>query len=205
MRIKKTSELSDDLHKQRTEIINKILPRGGCVLEIGPNVTLLQYDRKECDIISLDVNRHVRPTVVANTEVLPFRDFTFDFIIATEVIEHVRRPKLMLDEIKRVIKTKGQILISTPNVAHLTNRLGMLLMGDFYDDRNIHDSTDVGHIHFFTRRYFLHVLDDLGYKRIKVWDHFIPVSPSHYIDGKLVSTLFSNLTKQTVVLCQVSK
>jgi O-antigen biosynthesis protein len=46
---------------------------------------------------------------------LPFADGSFDLIVAFEVIEHLERWREMLGEAKRVLKTAGVLLVSTPN------------------------------------------------------------------------------------------
>lgn len=53
---------------------------------------------------------------------LPIEDNFFDFILCTEVIEHLRRdPGHFLHEMNRVSKDNGSILITTPNVCCLSN------------------------------------------------------------------------------------
>ena len=46
---------------------------------------------------------------------LPFPDNTFDAIIFTHVIEHLRNPLTICSEIHRVLKPGGRIYIETPN------------------------------------------------------------------------------------------
>ncbi|TFG24464.1 MAG: class I SAM-dependent methyltransferase [Promethearchaeota archaeon] len=43
-----------------------------------------------------------------------FQDEFFDLIVAFDVLEHVKSPKLALDEIKRILKNDGILLISVP-------------------------------------------------------------------------------------------
>ena len=52
---------------------------------------------------------------VSVAEKLPFKDATFDLIMCFEVLEHLRDPQKALNEIKRVIKPRGLVLISVPN------------------------------------------------------------------------------------------
>jgi SAM-dependent methyltransferase len=47
---------------------------------------------------------------------LSFRDSTFDVVICRELIEHVPDSDKVYGEIKRVLKTGGYLLITTPNV-----------------------------------------------------------------------------------------
>jgi ubiquinone/menaquinone biosynthesis C-methylase UbiE len=51
-------------------------------------------------------------------EPLPFEDEFFDFILLSEVIEHMEvDPMYMLSEINRVLKTGGTLVVTTPNCA----------------------------------------------------------------------------------------
>lgn len=45
-----------------------------------------------------------RPTILAYGEKLPFRDKTFDYVIASHVLEHAVNPSKFLDELMRVAK-----------------------------------------------------------------------------------------------------
>lgn len=45
---------------------------------------------------------------------LPFRASMFDIVVSTDVIEHISKPKKMLEEIKRTAKKNGKIIIGTP-------------------------------------------------------------------------------------------
>ncbi len=43
-------------------------------------------------------------------------DNSFDVIISFQVIEHIKKDKLFLEEIKRVLKPGGKALLTTPNI-----------------------------------------------------------------------------------------
>lgn len=57
---------------------------------------------------------------VAADEPLPFDDNTFDTIAILEVIEHVRDERFVLDELCRVLKPGGRLLLTTPHRGLLT-------------------------------------------------------------------------------------
>ena len=67
-----------------------------------------------------------RPTVIAFGENLPFRDKSFDFVIASHVLEHSTNPALFLSELQRVAKAG---YIEVPNA--LFERLN-----PYYDHRS---------------------------------------------------------------------
>ena len=48
-------------------------------------------------------------------EQLPFEDHTFDVVCSFETIEHLDHPELFLQEIRRVLKPGGNIILSCPN------------------------------------------------------------------------------------------
>ena len=53
--------------------------------------------------------------VIGNSMDLPFEDNSFDVVASFEVFEHLNDWKKFLSEIKRVLKPKGIVYISTPN------------------------------------------------------------------------------------------
>jgi 2-polyprenyl-3-methyl-5-hydroxy-6-metoxy-1,4-benzoquinol methylase len=53
--------------------------------------------------------------IACPAEKLPFNKEYFDLIICDELIEHVPKAEILLDEIKRIIKKDGILIISTPN------------------------------------------------------------------------------------------
>ncbi|MDH7514990.1 MAG: class I SAM-dependent methyltransferase [Bacteroidota bacterium] len=58
---------------------------------------------------------------------LPFENGTFDLALFTEVIEHLTFPQVMVSELARILKPAGILVITTPNIFSLGNRLATLL------------------------------------------------------------------------------
>ena len=62
----------------------------------------------------------LRPTpvidVIANAEQIPFGSDQFDLVICTQVLEYVREPAAVIQEIHRVLKPGGRLLLSAPAV-----------------------------------------------------------------------------------------
>jgi len=57
---------------------------------------------------------------------LPFKDETFDVVLLLDVIEHLFDPDNILQEMFRVLKKGGYVIITTPNLASWFNRLCLL-------------------------------------------------------------------------------
>lgn len=52
---------------------------------------------------------------VCDVAAMPFDDASFDIVTCMEVIEHVENPERVLEELHRVLKPNGLLLLSTPN------------------------------------------------------------------------------------------
>ena len=55
---------------------------------------------------------------------LDFPDAAFDAVLFSEVVEHLTMPERVLDEINRVLKPGGKLVLSTPNSAFWVYRVG---------------------------------------------------------------------------------
>lgn len=90
---------------------------------------------KDVELIRLDIDPAVKPDVLGDViGPLAFPDDTFDRVVASHIIEHLPRLKVMdaLHEWKRVLKPKGILEIHTPDlgwaaVQVLTNKENYIL------------------------------------------------------------------------------
>ncbi len=48
---------------------------------------------------------------------LPFSGASFDLIILSEVIEHLRHPDVVMGEVRRVLRTDGRVVVTIPNAS----------------------------------------------------------------------------------------
>jgi len=84
------------------------------------------------NIISCDINKKALSAaknkygnntinyILLSGNKVPFKSKTFDLIIATEVFEHIPNYKNIANELKRVLKDSGFLIVSTPNYFNLT-------------------------------------------------------------------------------------
>ena len=71
------------------------------------------------------MERGYQALIVGEGLSLPFTDTSFDIVICAEVIEHVVEVRQLINEIDRVLKKGGKLILSTPNLVSLGNRIGM--------------------------------------------------------------------------------
>src|SRR3546814_15029687 len=77
-----------------------------------------EYKRGSFDLarrfqpLYLNISAEKRPDVAADGALLPFPDQSFEAVICSEVLEHVPDPRLVLDEIARVLKPGGCLLLT---------------------------------------------------------------------------------------------
>lgn len=81
-------------------------------------------------------------------EKLKIKKNSVDIVFALEIIEHLFDTDFFLSEIHRVLKPSGILILSTPNLASLQNRLRLLL--GRYPKYLEYSKKGAGHIHLYT-------------------------------------------------------
>jgi 2-polyprenyl-3-methyl-5-hydroxy-6-metoxy-1,4-benzoquinol methylase len=94
----------------------------------------------------------------------PFDDASFDAVWAGETIEHVADTAGWLSQVRRVLRSGGSLLASTP--AH--GRLRMLALALSARRLDEHFDPRSDHLRFYTRRTLAGLLADFGFERIGV-------------------------------------
>lgn len=66
------------------------------------------------ELVILDIDAQAPADVLGDAHSLPFQADSFDFIIMTNLLEHLRNPAKAIEEAGRVVKPGGKILVSVP-------------------------------------------------------------------------------------------
>ncbi|MCM8801403.1 MAG: class I SAM-dependent methyltransferase [Candidatus Omnitrophica bacterium] len=53
--------------------------------------------------------------LVADANKIPFKDNCFDSVICSEVLEHVEYPDALISEFNRILRPKGELILTVPN------------------------------------------------------------------------------------------
>ncbi len=94
----------------------------------------------------------------------PLEDASFDIVWSGETIEHVADTAAWLSEVRRVLRSEGSLLLSTPAHGRLAV-LAMALSGGAFD---AHFDPRSEHLRFYTRRTLADLLGDFGFYDIHV-------------------------------------
>jgi 2-polyprenyl-3-methyl-5-hydroxy-6-metoxy-1,4-benzoquinol methylase len=89
---------------------------------------------------------------------------SFDVAIATEVIEHLVRPRKLPGFAKQVLRPGGYLIISTPYHGYLKNLV--LALTDKWD-AHLSPFWDGGHIKFWSRKTLSQLLTDAGFRVVR--------------------------------------
>ena len=98
------------------------------------------------------------PAVRASAFALPFGDEAFDCVVSSQVIEHIAREQVLFDEMWRVLRPGGILIIGTPDYATWQWRTiepvyGMLLPWAYRDE----------HVTHYTRADLSGLLERMGF------------------------------------------
>jgi 2-polyprenyl-3-methyl-5-hydroxy-6-metoxy-1,4-benzoquinol methylase len=88
----------------------------------------------------------------------PFPDGAFDLVYVSEIIEHCAHTSAFLQELYRLTKPGGKMLLSTPNSAFWPYRILGLL------GQTATEYQHPGHVRFFSKRSLATAITDAGFK-----------------------------------------
>ena len=107
------------------------------ILDIGCGYTAHKNANVVCDVQDLSSVYKEKDFVKLTSNILPFKDKEFDFVIASHVIEHVKDVEIFIKELQRV-SPKGYIELPTKLEDNLVfeNKKDHLWHMEFDDDKN---------------------------------------------------------------------
>jgi len=91
-------------------------------------------------VTKVDIDPDCKPTVLMNLDglgkrslryplkkKLPFKDNTFDVVYSFYLIEHLEKPKKMFDEMYRILKPGGLMILWAPNIRNPTAMINKII------------------------------------------------------------------------------
>lgn len=152
---------------QRGDRILEVGCGGGHVLRLFRDATLTGVDVSGEMIAKAEKNLAGYDVALLKGDIadLGLKDASFDGIVCTEVLEHVLEPHVILEQIRRLAKPGGRVVITFPNdslingIKNVVRRTGLTRIGPF---KRMEWGGDHYHFHIWSiaemrrllRRYF---------------------------------------------------
>lgn len=160
------NDLISFIHNKQMESVRVL--EVGCGM--GATLGKIKYKYPNSEVYGLEIVDKVAKWGATNCDIicanieddnLPFEEEYFDYIIFGDVIEHLREPEIVLQNIKRYLKLGGSIIASVPNIMN-AETIYQLLHGFFtYESSGIRDKT---HLRFFTFNEIINMMERVGYQ-----------------------------------------
>jgi 2-polyprenyl-3-methyl-5-hydroxy-6-metoxy-1,4-benzoquinol methylase len=204
----------DYYHFVRHEI-EPLLPNDATrILEVGAGAgaTLRWlkgiYPKAETTAVELnpalldELQRNVDVALIGPIEEKLVQLKTYDLILLLDVLEHLFDPIGTLRELSKLLEPGGQVIVSVPNIAHLSVSLPLLVQRRFaYQDAGILDRT---HLRFFVEDTAVKLLNDSNLIVTAGLISGIQGPKAKLLDSLSFGLLRHHLAKQYVMLGRLS-
>lgn len=100
---------------ESTGSLMRVLLAGGTGKNAGSERALLEQLHGKLSIIALNIDSSSRPHILADlNSPWPLKDGTFDLVVCTWVLEHLREPAFFFQQAYRVLASGGAVIITVP-------------------------------------------------------------------------------------------
>ncbi len=166
-----------DHNANLNELVKQIRPNS-VVMEFGPStgrltaylknklncqVYIVEIDKEAFDICKQYSVNGVCDDIETYTWKKMAQGVVFDYVIFADVLEHLKNPRHLIEELKDFIDEKTRILVSVPNITHNAVVLQLLNQRFDYQNTGLLDNT---HIHFFTKETIKEMFEEAGYNMV---------------------------------------
>lgn len=192
----------------RSEITPLLPPTATRILDIGCGVgataAWLKSRYPEAYTIGVEGNSALLPQLSQNVDEPHIADLngplpdvgSTDLVLLLDVLEHLIHPEAVLERVVAVMAEHATVIISLPNIAHLSVSLPLLFLGRFtYTNGGILDRT---HLHFFYKESALSLARRAGLEVEKGLMSGPQGPKSSWIDRFTLGLIRGRLTQQYI-------
>jgi glycosyltransferase involved in cell wall biosynthesis len=161
----------------------RVLDLGCSDGRLGERLRLQGHHVTGLDIVAHDgVKERLDRFIAADLDqgIPPELEGPYDTIVAADVLEHVRRPGEILDQVHPILAQGGSVIVSVPNFGHWYPRLRVAIGKFDYDRRGI---LDLDHVRFFTMRSLQHLVASHGFEATRCEGTGLPIEIVHRGEG----------------------
>jgi len=101
-----------------TKVHNKDVLEVGCGNSKKGGLIKSTLESNNCRWIGVDLEETDLGAYVCNVNHMPFEDNSFDYVIGSQTIEHWKKPRKALKEIRRVLRPEGKVYLTAPIHLH---------------------------------------------------------------------------------------
>lgn len=157
--------------------------------------------------VKLALQKSIISTLGDLSSSLPFRDNSFDVIVAFEIIEHLVDTGRFLKECFRILNKNGFLILTTPNLTSLSNRI-RLLFGKYPAWMDFDLENGSGHVRYYTSAILRSQSESLGFKFDKIAGSMLPfpglsrlgkIGIGRYDFLRILGHMFPNLSAHVIV------
>lgn len=145
------------------------------VLEFGcadGNMSKVLKEKCRCEVVGLEINTqdaemakaYCKEVIIGDIEDLEWckelSGAKFDVAIFADILEHLKSPERLLRTATAALKDDGYIIISVPNIAHVSIRLALLLGSFEYEELGILDNS---HLKHFTLKNLINLIEGANF------------------------------------------
>lgn len=139
--------------------------------QVGQNLVNLGYEIYGIDIskrLLSEAQKRGLITILADiaNEKLPIPDEVFNYVFCGETIEHIINTEKIMKEIRRVLKKNGLVVITTPNLVHLPDRITFLKGQSPSQIQPLHEYIKL-HTRQFTHGSWGAILQEFGFEVVE--------------------------------------
>jgi dolichol-phosphate mannosyltransferase len=149
--------------RARFRIIQRFAADEGLVLDIGCGSSRIVQTLPRAVGTDLAIRKlrwlraPGRPLLAADMNRLPFRDRCFDAVVSSEVIEHIPRSDVRIEELVRVIRPGGALILGTPDYGKRLWRTLEWTYGKIFPGGYVKE-----HINRYNHHELRRILEELG-------------------------------------------
>jgi len=199
----------------RLEKIEKLVGSQKRVLDVGcfdgfVGERLIKNGNEVCGLdisepaVKKAQERGIKAQVANVEEPWPFAEQQFDVVFAGEIIEHLFDTDKFLQQAKRVLKTNGFLILTTPNLASLGRRLFLLFGKNPLIETGCLDAR-AGHIRYFVKESLTALLKHRNFEIIKFESTVVNFNVKGTLCSRKLAKIFPTLGSTLIVKCQVKK
>lgn len=151
-----------DIGSGEGNLVFKALSKFRSVFGTDIATTRLKRAEKKANKLNPGFKKRVKFVFGDVDNKLPFAANKFDAITMVATFEHFFDPYHVIEEVGRILKPGGQLVIQVPNLAFFPRRLAVLL-GKLPVTSEHESGWDGGHLHYFTIGSFTDFISQSGF------------------------------------------